>query len=623
MAKLTGPGPVFAFEWLMASRRWQAYAMRSLTVLLLLGVMTPVWYSWPAATIARQAEMNKVFYLWTAMILLGLVGLAAPAATAGAICQDKARGSLALLFATDLSDAEIVLGKLAARLVPVLGMILCVAPVLALATLFGGVAPVSLIEALLVVLSCAVFGCSLALALSVWGRKTHEVLMATYVFGILYLLAAPIYAGLQTMLPAAWRAPWLPSFWDILRYNPIFLVLAAFGGSPPVPVTIGTYATFLGMGLVASAGLIGAATWRVRAVVIRQLGRGERVPRRRTWAAWLLGRVDLDRLDRWAPGTVRLGLLVRRAWPGPSLDRNPVLWRECRRRRPSRWSLAVWGIYVLLCGGFGVYAIAGMIGGNRWGRELGAVVNGLQVGAGLLLLSVSAATSLAEERQRGSLDVLMATPLPTRAIVWGKWWGAFRAVPPLLVLPVVLTTALSSHTGRYWGVALMAALILAYGAAITSLGLALATWIPRMGHAAALTVGLYTSMSIAWIPLSLILFGEGPGDAGHGVAAGSPPMGVGAYSSMLAGNGTPREFATQTLWTLFWTIAYGGVALALLLATLGTFNRCLGRVDDPSLFDDDDLALRGGKGEAVGVGLLPAGGHAPKKSVADPLETEL
>ena len=98
------------------------------------------------------------------------------------------------------------------------------------------------------------------------------------------------------------------------------------------------------------------------------------------------------------------------------------------------------------------------------------VINGLQVAAGLLLLSVSAATSLAEERQRGSLDVLMATPLSTRSIVWGKWWGAFRGVPPLLVLPVVLTAALSSHTGRFWGVALMAALILAYGAAITSLG---------------------------------------------------------------------------------------------------------------------------------------------------------
>src|SRR3712207_8075302 len=63
------------------------------------------------------------------------------------------------------------------------------------------------------------------------------------------------------------------------------------------------------------------------------------------------------------------------------------------------------------------------------------------------------------------------------------------------------------HT-RYWrdwssdvcssdlGVAPLAALILAYAAAITSLGLALATWIPRAGRAAALTVGLYTVTSL-------------------------------------------------------------------------------------------------------------------------------
>src|SRR5262249_11248909 len=165
--------------------------------------------------------MAGVFYFWTAMILLGLVGLAAPAATAGAICQDKARGSLALLFATDLSDAEIVLGKLAARLVPVLGMILCVAPVLSIATLFGGIEPSGIVGVLLVLISCASFGCSLALTLSVWGKKTHEVLMATYLFGIMYLLSAPIYLGFHAMLPAAWRAAWLPSFWTVCRYNPI------------------------------------------------------------------------------------------------------------------------------------------------------------------------------------------------------------------------------------------------------------------------------------------------------------------------------------------------------------------------------------------------------------------
>jgi ABC-type transport system involved in multi-copper enzyme maturation permease subunit len=577
MARRGGLGPVFTFEWRMASRRWPSYAMRSLTVLLMLGVMTPVWYAWPAATIARQAELNKVYHLWTAMILLGLVGLAAPAATAGAICQDKARGNLALLFATDLSDAEIVLGKLAARLVPVLGLILCAAPVLAIATLFGGIDPVGVIGALLVVLSCVVFGCSLALTLSVWGKKTHEVLMATYVFGILYLLSAPIYWGIRSMLPAAWLAPWLPSFGDVLRYNPIFLVLAAGFGPPPTmaPVTIGTQATFLGLGLSASAVLIGAAIRRTRAVVIRQLGRGQGAP---------------GLLARWAPGADRLHQSMRRAWLRPPLDRNPVLWRECQRRRLSPWGLAIWGLYVVLCSGFGLYAIAAMIDGHRWGREVGVLVNCVQVGAGLLLLSASASTSLAEERQRGSLDVLMATPLPTRAIVWGKWWGAFRAVPPLLILPAIVTTTLTFYTGHFWGVALLMTLILSYGAAITSLGLALATWVPRMGRAVALTVGLYTFMSLAWVPLTFTLFGSGSGDHGIGVAAGSPLMGVGVYSLLLADDGPQSEFISQTLWTIFWTIAYGGVAAALLLATLGTFNRCLGRIDPPSILPDDDFA---------------------------------
>src|SRR3954467_11364176 len=260
MARRVGLGPVFAFEWGRASRRWQAYAMRSLTVLLLLGAITLIWSGSPearsaAVTIAQQAQVGKTFYETTAILLLGRVGLAAPAATAGAVCQDKARGNLTLLFATDLSDAEIVLGKLAARLVPVVGIILCAAPVMSMATHFGGIDPVGLVGTLLVVLSCAVFGCSLALTLSVWGKKTHEVLLATYAFGILYLLAAPIAAGLRAMLPSAWWASWLPSFMDLLLYNPVYLVLATLEGPPPglAPVTIGTQATFFGLGLTASA----------------------------------------------------------------------------------------------------------------------------------------------------------------------------------------------------------------------------------------------------------------------------------------------------------------------------------------------------------------------------------
>ena len=51
-------------------------------------------------------------------------------------------------------------------------------------------------------------------------------------------------------------------------------------------------------------------------------------------------------------------------------------------------------------------------------------MNVVQVTVGLLLVSVGAATSLAEERVRGSLDVLLTTPMSTRSILAGNGGAA-------------------------------------------------------------------------------------------------------------------------------------------------------------------------------------------------------
>ena len=69
--------------------------------------------------------------------------------------------------------------------------------------------------------------------------------------------------------------------------------------------------------------------------------------------------------------------------------------------------------------------------------------------------------------------------------------GAFRTVPLLAVLPVLIAAALATHTWFMIGPVLIGGLIVSYGAAITSLGLALATWLPRMGRVIGLTAGLY------------------------------------------------------------------------------------------------------------------------------------
>jgi hypothetical protein len=159
--------------------------------------------------------------------------------------------------------------------------------------------------------------------------------------------------------------------------------------------------------------------------------------------------------------------------------------------------------------------------------------------------------------------------------------GAFRGVPPLTVLPVLIAAALATHTGFALGPALIGGLIVAYGAAITSLGLALAIWLPRMGRAIGLTAGLYVVVLIGAIPVGTILFGKGASGARDGFASASPFWGVGFSSAIFGGAAGPgHEIEKQAAWLVFWIVAYGLVAIGLLLATLKTFNRCLGRIDN-------------------------------------------
>ena len=117
-----GLGPVFAYEWLTTSRSPRVYATRAGFVLALLAVLVAVrmmdgqWQS--PATIRDFADAGAGFYLGLVATQLVLVLLTAPAATAGAICVDRSRGTLTHVLVTDLSDPEIVLGKLAARAGP-------------------------------------------------------------------------------------------------------------------------------------------------------------------------------------------------------------------------------------------------------------------------------------------------------------------------------------------------------------------------------------------------------------------------------------------------------------------------------------------------------------------------
>ena len=146
----------------------------------------------------------------------------------------------------------------------------------------------------------------------------------------------------------------------------------------------------------------------------------------------------------------------------------------------------------------------------RANQDVIAIMTVFQVSLGLLLLSVSATTSLAEERVRGSLDIVLCTPLSTHSILVGKWWGSFLQAMHVLAWPVLLAGMLVAESGRWLSYLLLLGLTTAYCAVITSLGLALATWVSRLGRAVALTVSICIVFWIGWIILVFLLAIPGP-----------------------------------------------------------------------------------------------------------------
>ena len=94
-----------------------------------------------------------------------------PAMVAGTIATERERRTIEYLFASSLSNAEIVLGKLAAKLLHVVYLILAGVPVLALVMLMGGIAPEALLVLLILTLSTVLTVSTLSIAVSVWSAR--------------------------------------------------------------------------------------------------------------------------------------------------------------------------------------------------------------------------------------------------------------------------------------------------------------------------------------------------------------------------------------------------------------------------------------------------------------------
>ena len=348
------------------------------------------------------------------MVLLrdrGNPGIAGDAGSTGSGCRINLHGSSARDTVTRDGDGPLGYGdhtgKTGARLAPVIGLIACGVPVTCLSALLGGIDFGAIGGLFVVSLALAVLVCTLALFISVWAAKTHEVLMAIYMILGLWLLGVPIWGGLSSggkiMAPPEW----------FQKANPYVLVFAPYYN--PGFAEIVDFAAFAGVALALSAALAILSIARMRKIVIEQSGCHQKEHRRL-----------LPELKRFFP-----------SWPSPQLDGNPVLWREWSRNRPSKLARRLWAVLLLVVWAsmaWGTYeAITEGMSPSSNGFGFGFMI---LLFFGLLMLSATAPTALAEERLRGSLDALLTTPLSTRSILQAKWWGMYRRVLVLALVPL-------------------------------------------------------------------------------------------------------------------------------------------------------------------------------------------
>jgi len=434
-------------------------------------------------------------------------------------------------------------------------------------SLFGGIDLEALIFAYLITIAVGILGCALALFLSVWAAKTHEVLVVVYLTWCLLLLAGPIWhvAGWYFSIGTP------PSWFD--DRNAFWLAFAPY--SDPKATDWRDDLGFVGVSLALSALLVLLAVLRVRAVAVRQMSRSEQKRGSRPFRSFS------DFWWRWLPG--------------PSLDGNPVLWREWYRKRSSRWIRVVWTLYAVLAVTFTILVLSQISSQTRTFGAFATIVSALQVAIGLLLVSVAAVTTLADERSRNNMEVLLTTPLSSRSILWAKWLGAYRGVPLLAILPAAISFTLAwnwqdvssrpslpkqlVYDEHPWlNAMLIVAMILVPGAAIVSLGVALATWIPKLGRAVTWSVSAYVLLNIGWLIAVETMYAGSPSPMSDYLALASPWFAAASLTEALSILRAWPAGDSHLLWGAGWTVLFAFSAILLFLVTLLTFDRCLGRM---------------------------------------------
>lgn len=431
-------GPIFRVELVTTARRRRYFFLRVLYAAVILFIL---WVTYESAasyqrymsggqtSIRQLAETAKAFFISFSWVqILGILAVA-PAMAVGTIAAERERRTIEYLFATDLSNLEIILGKTIARVLLVGQFMLASLPILFLFRLLGGIPADLLAGSFLIAASTAIFLTAISVCVSVWTPRSRDAAMRVYRILAALLILPPILSGFLAMgllPPGPWRDSISVGLTFLLSLNPLWVLGMAMrstlsaGAAFDFQPVLRMAAWHLGL----SVALIAWATIAVRRVHLRDVSgaktaaKAQRGPRPNI-------------LPRWRPQMID----------------HPMIWKEAfAPTSKSKLGLVAWlanVIVVIVAMGSVIYVFF-----HAWRQhehafwrdeEFFAFTAGFTgfVGSLLLLLLGARASGLVTiEKERDCWISLLATPLTGSEIMRGKMlgnlysarWGAFLLV---------------------------------------------------------------------------------------------------------------------------------------------------------------------------------------------------
>jgi ABC-type transport system involved in multi-copper enzyme maturation permease subunit len=576
-------GPLAGPECRRASSRGWLIWVRTLVALAATGVALSItWYLWFSQRYDPSFKPPTSLFRVTLALLEGMAVTIAlvmsPAVLAGSLAGEKERGTLGLLLTTRMTAREIVWGRLIGRLAQVGMILLAGLPALVLMAAMAGFGIRVLATIVVLPMALAFGGGGLAMAASVLSRRGRDALLLVYFLDVMFLVS-PLFLGPGALLLAGsgWAA----------NLNP-YGSLEPLVWDEELAPAMGTIAAWTVLGL---AGLLIAA-WRLRPACLALAdGQGPRKGSR------------------------------KRGWV-PPIEERPMLWKELYIERAGslgragRW---LGMLLVVLLGGGGL-VLAGIAAWNLWVRhdlewEQWAVwIMSIYLGrtstfvAWLIqwAIGLRAGVAISSERERGTWDALLTSPLTAGELVAGKLWGslyALRWVVGAALLAWSVCWLLGAMTA-YDYVTLLANVFIV-GAYMAAMGVRTSMRTATATRAMAVTIGLWIAgIIVAAVLATAVCLGMVLLILIFGLAA----MQLGL--STLPG---PLLFSWfGTAWTVLYYVIFAIVTALVIAETRLRFDRVAGRMTAGTAALAVDRFMYGAGGGPVPI----------NKPVAEPARVE-